>query len=327
LAAGIAVRQWSDEDAVDSGSTAAGPPVIAMGADDDRLYVALGNRLTVYRSTGDLRTSFLVPGPARALAVTPDGNRVFLAAEHSGSGRVFGYEPDANLFLGQDPDGPDPGGAVVGDRPAAVALNLDASRLYVANSGSGTVSVVATDTMTLIDTIQVGGDPLGLTVSASGRLYVALGYDSDEVAVYDLATETLRSPITVGSGPYGVAATPDGARVYVTNFRDSTVSVIGTATDTVIDDTSNLGEGPYAVAVRPDGSYTVVANVHSGTLSAIGADIRESVGDWLGVVGQDPVHLVFNRDGTRLYVAHDGGVAVVDTLNRTVLPSAVTLPT
>ena len=309
----IALTQGGTDEVGSDAPAAAGPPVIAVGVDDDVLFAAQGNRLTAYdQSDGSTRTSFLLPDVARAIAVTPDGNRVFVVVASSGPGRVFGYDLGANQAIGEDPVGADPGGAVVGYRPSAAALNLDLSRLYVANSGSGTVSVVATDTMTVIGTIQVEGEPLGVTVSSAGKLYVALGSTNDKVAVYDLATETLRSPITVGSGPYGVAASPDGSRVYVTNFYDDTVSVIDTATDTVAEIADNVGRDPYGVVVAPDNSRAYVANVDSGTVSIVGADISRSVGDWLGVVGDDPVGLAISGDGTRLYVAHAGGVSTID---------------
>ncbi len=329
LAVVVTVIAFTRDDDSTGGEAAAGagPPVIAVGVDDDLLFAALGNRLTAYdQSDGSTRTSFLLPGVARAIAVTPDGNRVFVVVDVSGSGRVFGYDLAANLVLGEDPPGADPGGALVGDRPLAAALNLDMSRLYVANSGSGTVSVIATDTLTLIDTIQVGGDPLGVTVSSAGKLYVALGYDGNEVAVYDLTTDTPPSSITVGSGPYGVAASPDGARVYVTNFRDDTVSVIDTATDTVTETTDNVGDSPYGVVVAPDNSRAYVANTGSDTLTIVGADISRSVGDWLGVV-EEPLGLAVSGDGTRLYVAHGGGVTVVDTSRAAVVTSDLPVPT
>jgi YVTN family beta-propeller protein len=73
----------------------------------------------------------------------------------------------------------------------------DGSKVYVANFGDSTVSVIATATNTVIGSpILVGGN--------------------------------------IRSVPVGLAVTPDGSKVYVANSGDSTVSVIATASDTVI---------------------------------------------------------------------------------------------
>ena len=214
----------------------------------------------------------------------------------------------------------------VGSSPGALALSPDGKRLYVANTGSGTVSVINTDylpthrrqsraTSSRLD-ITVGSSPSALALGADGRLYVA-NRGSNTVSVINTATNTagrhepqylwhaihfggvlaqrvgdrprrpavcgqhrqrhgvgdqhqqlrVTNTITVGSQPASVALGADG-RLYVANTGSNTVSVINTATNTLIDTNPNVvwharnsvGSSPTSVALSPDGGLAYVAN-------------------------------------------------------------------
>lgn len=62
----------------------------------------------------------------------------------------------------------------VGSLPVGVIVSSDGSRIYVANSGSNTVSVIDTATNATVATVAVGSNPVDLAVSLDGsRVYVA----------------------------------------------------------------------------------------------------------------------------------------------------------
>jgi YVTN family beta-propeller protein len=62
----------------------------------------------------------------------------------------------------------------VGTAPRSVTALADGSRAYVANSGSGTVSVINTLNNTVVKTIPVGTAPLSVgSAPDSSRVYVA----------------------------------------------------------------------------------------------------------------------------------------------------------
>src|SRR4030043_900556 len=104
---------------------------------------------------------------------------------------------------------------MVGKRPRGVAVNLrkDHLRLYVANSGSNSITVI---------------DPTTNKVE----------------------TET---PIRFGREPEGIAVasvSPEKEFIFVTNYGSNTVSVIDTLTYQEVEKV-NVGNGPVAVAVEP----------------------------------------------------------------------------
>ena len=117
------------------------------------------------------------------------------------------------------------------------------------NAASATVSVIATATNTIIATIPVGRDPIGVAVSRDGsKAYVADDLIPGTVSVIDTATNTVTATIPVGGGPVSAAVSPDGSKVYVANTFSSSVSVIDTVTNTVIA-TIPVGSTPIAFGI------------------------------------------------------------------------------
>src|SRR5215510_4175093 len=85
---------------------------------------------------------------------------------------------------------------------------------YVANLGAGTVSVIDTETNTIVANVPVGGAPRWVAVTPDGtRAYVT---NLGALSVIDTTTNTVVANVPVGGNPSGVAITPDGTRAYVT---------------------------------------------------------------------------------------------------------------
>jgi YVTN family beta-propeller protein len=229
-----------------------------------------------------------------------------------------------------------------------------AQSAYIPNSGSDNVSVIDTATNTVVATIPVGSEPIGVAVSPDGsKVYVTnsnLGPGS--VSVIDTATNTVVATIPVGSEPIGVAVSPvqrkrederergdggrrerepDGSKVYVANgavfitngtFLPGTVSVIDTAINTVVA-TIPVGVGPFGVAANPDGSKVYVTNTElvPTNVSVIDTETNTVVATIpVGFGGVGPIAgVAVTPDGSKLYVANTnpGGVSVIDTATNT----------
>ena len=99
--------------------------------------------------------------------------------------------------------------------PWSVAFLPDGSKAYVANTVSGTVSVLRTN----------------------------------------LRNGVVQKPthIRVGVEPFAIALTPNGTRLYVANARSNTISVIDTASDTVVATIVGIGLEPRSLAITNDG--------------------------------------------------------------------------
>ena len=150
---------------------------------------------------------FAGPTSSQPLALPADDS--FLAAVNPDNNSVsfFDLRFDRNRRLAEVP---------VQSEPNGVAVVPDGSKAYVANTVSGTVSVIP--------------------------LRIANGLISKP-----------SKHIPVGTEPYGLALTPNGTKLYVSNSRSDSVSVIDTATDTVIHTIQNVGPEPRGIAITNNG--------------------------------------------------------------------------
>jgi serine/threonine protein kinase, bacterial len=111
----------------------------------------------------------------------------------------------------------------VGDDPAGIAVDTAAHIVYVANSGSDTVSVISEATDTVTATISVGDYPAGMAVDPNtGTVWVA-NYDDGTVSVIDEATNTVIDTINVdidgaNDGPNSVVVDAPTDTVYVGQY-------------------------------------------------------------------------------------------------------------
>jgi YVTN family beta-propeller protein len=192
---------------------------------------------------------------------------------------------------------------------------------HLSNSGqAGLVSMIDTASNINVGTIPVGLTPAGVPVNPAGtRVYVS-NYADGTVSVIDTATKTVVTTVRLGpcpnpsSGiiscaPAGLAVSPDSARVYVAHLIASgntgstgAISVIDTVNNTVA---ATLPIGPFdprGIAVNPQGDLIYVANSPLNAvlvINTIGLQVVATI-----PVGINPVSVVLNPAGTRVYVTN-----------------------
>lgn len=189
---------------------------------------------------------------------------------------------------------------------------------YVPNMGSGTLSVINTNTNSLVANVPVGINPIGISVSSDGsRAYVA-NNGSNTVSVINTANNSVIATVPVGGSPIGISVSPNGSRVYVANTDDFTVSVINTSTNTVIA-TIPVGTSPIGISVSPDGSRVYVCNGDDNNVAFINTATNTVVAT-VGV-GLTPWGISVSPDGSRLYVTNenDNTVSVVNTITNSLV--------
>ena len=152
-------------------------------------------------------TRFAGPTSSQPLALSANGAFLVVANPDNDSVSFFDVRADRNRRVAQVP---------VQSEPNGVAFLPDASKAYVANTVSGTVSVIRAN--------------LANGVVFRPQLH-----------------------IPVGTEPYGLVLTPNGSKLYVSNARSNSVSVIDTATDTVVRTIFGVGREPRGLAVSNDG--------------------------------------------------------------------------
>ena len=163
----------------------------------------------------------------------------------------------------------------VGREPSDLVVNEVVNRLYVANRGSDSVSVIdyliSNDGKfknTTITNIKVQKYPSNIAINPStNRIYVA-NYYSNTVSVIDGSSNTVIDTISVGSNPSSIAINPSTNRIYVANYGSNTVSAIDGKSDKLL---VNIGVGsfPHKVYYNPNTHIIYVLSIGSKTMSQI----------------------------------------------------------
>lgn len=205
----------------------------------------------------------------------------------------------------------------VGTTPANAAYCPSNDRLYVANQGSGNVSVINPSTNTVVATITVGTTPNGICYCQSNnRLYVP-NTGSNSVSVINPATNTVVATVTgvAGATMAGYCASND--RVYVTRFSADAVAVINPATNAVVA-TITVGTSPNGLCYSPTTDRVYVCNSGTNTLSVINPATNTVVSTI--TVGNGPTAADYCSSNQFVYVANvtDGTVSVIDETNAVV---------
>jgi YVTN family beta-propeller protein len=205
----------------------------------------------------------------------------------------------------------------VGDWPLQVAVNPDASRLYIVaydRTRSGSVTVIDLATNTIVDAIMVGTQPSDVGFSPDGtRLYVLTGYGPNgagSLAVLDAATDVVLQRIAIDDADaYGrVAISPDGALAYVTKPNRNQIAVVNLASNAIVA-TIALDDTPQRVAMSSDGTLIYVMLQHRSNLglsdSPYVAVLDATTGTTIKTTPNSYISYDFTIDGVVLW---DGGI-------------------
>lgn len=273
----------------------------------------------------------------RWVALTPAGTRAYVTledvqAEGPDSDGVAVIDTQTNTVTAT---------LTLGFRPSGVVIAPDGRRAYVPNwdssHGRGVVSVIDTDTITVVDTITLsglGGGPNGVAITPNGRhVYVATDHElgmpesQGTVSVIDTATNTVATRIRGNPFPSTMTITPNGDFAYVLD-NDGNPQVIDTATHEV---TFPL-EGVISngrIAFTPDGLHAYVVSEGSDLIQVLEVATHRVVAV-VDVFGGHSTDVAVTRDGRQVCVTQRPANAlrrplwVVDTATQQVTGSPAT---
>jgi YVTN family beta-propeller protein len=168
--------------------------------------------------------------------------------------------------------------------PVFGITSLDGLRTFVMNRGSGTVSVINTQTNSLDTALNATGTiqlptaagatsagPVFAAFFAQTQILVTLNYDSNTVSFINAPLDVygndaagfgqILATVPVGLHPAAMTILGDGSRAYIANQGDGTVSVVSMSSFTV-EKTIPVGNHPRAISSTyndPTGKVYVVA--------------------------------------------------------------------
>lgn len=230
-------------------------------------------------------------------------------------GNQYGYYSSQSFTVGSEPYG-------------IKTVNVSGTDyVYVANTGSDTVSVINATTGA-ITTINVGVKPYYIAVVGT-KVYVTNSQTND-VSVIDATTKTIVATIPVGTYPRSLALWTD--YLYVANYGDinygggDSISVLNTTNNTLVK-TIQLpanNVGPRGVTLVR-GAYIFVANYLTNNVSLINPaynkffptteDGQTSVPSTIAV-GKGPRGIIAANSVNKVYVENfdEGTISVINSL-------------
>lgn len=234
--------------------------------------------------------------------------------------------------------------AQVGVLATAGSASAAAEKVYVADEGANTVSIIDAASLKKIGSVAVGLGPHNVQVSPDGRwVWVTNNGEPGHVkenirtekmppgekskaehgsmagagAVWtiDIATVAVVAKVPVGMHPAHVVVAGDGRTAYITNGGDNTVSVVDTEAQRVVASIP-VGASPHGIRISPDGKQAWVANLKGGTVSVIDTESRKQLAQI--AVGQGPAQVGFTPDGRFAFVSlsKENRVVVIDPVSR-----------
>ena len=148
----------------------------------------------------------------------------------------------------------------------------DERKLYVANIGSGSVTVIDRTT-DIVKSIPTGAGAEGIDVSPGGKEVWVSNRAANTVSILDTTRDRVLAVFESGGEmPIRVKFTPDGKQVWVSNARSNAVSVFDAATRQLIG-AVEVGAVPVGILMTPDGRRAFVANTNANQVTVI--DVAE----------------------------------------------------
>ncbi len=209
--------------------------------------------------------------PPQSLAVDPVTNKIFVTSNNSIStnpGSVYVIDAVTRALVTVVPVGVSPGSG-----PNGIAVDTQTHKVYVANYGSNTVSVI--DGLTYaVHSVTVGNGPINLAVNEITSTVYVTNYLGNTVSAINCSTtpETVTT-INTGHGPRWLAVNPVKNKVYVAN-QDGTVTAIDGASKTATSIAVGANLSLSQIAVNTQTNTIYVGNntlYHTGTAVIAGA--------------------------------------------------------
>jgi YVTN family beta-propeller protein len=157
----------------------------------------------------------------------------------------------------------------VGVIPKVITVSPDGRIVAVANWNSDDISVIRTDSMTVVKTIKVGLIPRGMEFTPDGQYLYVCNFGSSTLSKIDvLALEEASVIKNVGYKPRDIVVTKDGRYAYFSCFGDGLLRKLDLSTDEVVDKLK-IGSEPRSVCMTRNNRYVFVVNYQSQSVDVI----------------------------------------------------------
>jgi YVTN family beta-propeller protein len=225
-----------------------------------------------------------------------------------------------------------------------IAVTPDGARAFVANIGSGSVTVLDLAEGKRLRSVPTGKGAEGVDVTPDGREVWVTNRAADAISVIDAETLTVVAEVPCASFPIRIAILPDGGKALVTNARSGDVAVIDVKArkevarvkmeidpkapeDRLFGGTFGKSPVPIGVLVAPEGKHAFVANANADLIAVV--DLTTNTVTGTLKAGREPDGMAWSplkvSDFAPLYHMGAGSKDVIDDLVKRYAAEGVTV--
>ena len=251
----------------------------------------------------------------------PDGKKIFASGSSDNAideltvqnGRLSAA---GKIALGSPEIHPGRDAIVNAGYTTGLAMSEDGSRIYATELYGQRVRAIDVAQRKIAATAELDAEPFTCVLSPDGRtLYVSI-WGGSKVVLLDPWTLAVKGEIAVGEHPNAMALARDGSRLFVACANTNAVWVVDLASGksseqiaVALGTDAPVGSTPNGLALSPDGRTLAIANADNNTVTI--ADVSHPgaavVQGWIPV-GWYPTGVLFDRDGSRLFVLDGKGL-------------------
>ncbi|HCY43740.1 MAG TPA: hypothetical protein DHV48_20795 [Prolixibacteraceae bacterium] len=231
--------------------------------------VMTGRILVLDAVTGDLIKEIVLEEMVHNAIFSPDGKELWTAIMMP-EGEVKVFDATTYALLNT---------IAVGQMPAEVTFSDDGKKAFVANGMSNTVTIVDAVSKKVLETTEVGANPVGAWPGMDGMMNVD-NEDGQSISMIDGMTNMMTSSLDLGFMPGMVASNtmmnqmwvsdPNGSKIHMWETNNAGVHMIGKSYDDYTHKGEvTVGSGAHAIAFNKDGTVGYVTNQAEGTVSVV----------------------------------------------------------
>ncbi len=178
------------------------------------------------------------------VTATPDGRLGFAAHGEGNTLAVIDLEVGAKI---KD--------ITLGELPWRAYGTADGRLMIVPNNGDQTISIIDTESQTVVATLPGAADMTGVNTDNGSTTAFVISRGEDKAIVIDLTALSVVGEIALPGTPETGVVTPDGGKLYVALSAANKVAVIDVATRRVLRSIDDVGQGPWGATMANARNY------------------------------------------------------------------------
>ncbi|MBX3240527.1 MAG: YncE family protein [Chitinophagaceae bacterium] len=177
---------------------------------------------------------------AHMLVITPDAAKVYVANRGSHTVTSIGSGTVAAGNIKQ---------VKTGKAPEGIDISPDGSRVWVGNTGDGSIDIIDTRSDSIVQHIAVGKSPIRIKFTPDGKRVIVSDSGGEEVIILDASSGAVIKRIRADAAPMGIAIAGDGKTAFIAHSNSDYISVLNLE--------SLAFSGTVTVGQNPDGMVWV----------------------------------------------------------------------